>query len=244
MTQEERWLLEKYEGEKTEGFFADVARLHEGVPLAYLMGHVPFLNTTIFLDSHPLIPRVETEYWTGKAIEYIKQAGIETPRILDLCAGSGCIGVAIAKALPKATIHFAEIEENHHATIRKNLDQNTINSPTAIFGGHLFENTQPPYDFILSNPPYIRNNSEHVQESVKKFEPAIALYGGEDGTDIIQEIIAKTRLFLTPEGTLFIEHEPEQTSLIAAYAEKHNLTAVAHNDQYNIPRYSVLRVAQ
>ncbi len=97
MTQDEVWLLrEKYQGVKTDAFFEDCARLKNGEPLAYIIGSIPFLNTTIFLDAHPLIPRPETEFWVEKAIAHMN---VRAPlRILDLCAGSGCIGVAVLTA--------------------------------------------------------------------------------------------------------------------------------------------------
>ena len=76
MTSEEQWLLrEKYQGEKTEAFFADCDRLLAGEPLAYLIGHIPFLHCLISLDSHPLIPRTETEFWTEKATKHIQERG-------------------------------------------------------------------------------------------------------------------------------------------------------------------------
>ena len=107
MSQDIEWLLEeKYSGEKNDAFFADCKRLALGEPLGFLIGHVPFLDTTIYLDSKPLIPRPETEYWTEAVIADIKTnypardlentPGAEQLRVLDLCAGSGCIGVAIA----------------------------------------------------------------------------------------------------------------------------------------------------
>src|SRR5690606_26669366 len=101
LNQEEQWLLEeKYAGAESEAFRADLKRLTGGEPLGYVIGHVPFLDCRIHLDSHPLIPRPETEYWVEKAMVAIKEvAGGPEARplhVLDLCAGSGCIGVAVA----------------------------------------------------------------------------------------------------------------------------------------------------
>jgi release factor glutamine methyltransferase len=243
--QEERWLLEKHGGERTPEFHSDVERLKNGEPISFIIGHTPFLDTTIYLDSRPLIPRVETEFWTAQAIDLIKKTDMPRPRILDLCAGSGCIGVAVAHALQDAEVHFAEIDEAHHPTIEKNIAVNQIEPDrTKIFGGNLFEYTIPPYDFILSNPPYLPQNSQAVAQSVREHEPALALYGGEDGVDIIAQIIAQTRLHLSPAGMLFIEHEPEQVAALRELAHAHKLHAATHTDQYQIARYSIFTMAQ
>ena len=135
------WLLEeKYQGEKSAAFFTDCGRLEAGEPLAYIIGSIPFLNCTIDLQSHPLIPRPETEYWVEKAIAEIQNQPRTSDvlgenldddavavRVLDLCAGSGAIGVAIAKAIPEAHITFGEIDTNHLPTIIKNLEENIQN---------------------------------------------------------------------------------------------------------------------
>jgi release factor glutamine methyltransferase len=104
-SQEIKWLLEeKYQGEKSEAFFSDCKRLALGEPLAYIIGYSPFMNCKIWLDNKPLIPRPETEYWVNEAIDTIKNnatlsLGLEitSPKILDMCAGSGCIGVSLLK---------------------------------------------------------------------------------------------------------------------------------------------------
>ena len=103
MNKEEQWLLkEKYQGVESKEFHEDRKRLQAGEPLGYIIGWVPFLNTIIYLDSKPLIPRPETEFWVERVCERVlmKSQQLERPlAILDLCAGSGCIGVAVAKAL-------------------------------------------------------------------------------------------------------------------------------------------------
>jgi release factor glutamine methyltransferase len=246
MTQEEEWLLaEKYDGEKTLAFFADRERLHTGEPLAFVIGHVPFLSAKIYLDSRPLIPRVETEFWVDQAIKEMAVSNISAPKVLDLCAGSGCIGVGVAKALPLSIVHFAEIDAAHHPTIFKNIHENRIaQERTSVFGGDMFEKSVPPYDFILCNPPYISTSLDRVTESVRKYEPHLALYGGDDGLDLIRTILTQARQQLTATGILFIEHEPEQTEALQKLAFEALLTATTHTDQYNVPRYSRFAVAQ
>src|SRR3989344_3024544 len=130
--------------------------MEDSEPIAYTIGWIPFIHTKIYLDSRPLIPRPETEYWVDQVIQEIKKSKVEKPKILDLCAGSGCIGIAVLKEIPEAFVDFVEIEEIHHKTIEKNIRENNLDSShTRIFGGDLFENVLDSYDFILSNPPYI-----------------------------------------------------------------------------------------
>ncbi len=241
MTRDEEWLLrEKYNGEKTEGFFVDCERLQAGEPLAYLIGSIPFLNTTIFLDSKPLIPRTETEFWVEKIITGIKKLPDQNLHILDLCAGSGCIGVAVLIELPMTHVDFCEIDVRHHPTIQKNISQNSINpSRTHILAGNLFEDVTQKYDYILTNPPYIDASLNRTDESVKAHEPALALYGGTNGMEIIKPILEEAPAFLTENGTVIIEHEPEQSEVIHAHAKPCGFACTTHEDQFGTERYTV-----
>lgn len=241
--QEEAWLLrDKYNGEHSPEYEVDLERLRRGEPLAYVIGFVPFLDTRIYLDSYPLIPRPETEYWTEKAIETFR--GTPAPQVLDLCAGSGCIGTALAHALSSVRIDFAEIDVRHHPTIERNVVQNGIDkSRTHIFDGDLFQNIIPnhQYTLIASNPPYIDPKMDRATESVKSHEPHLALYGGEYGFEIIERIIKSAPNYLKSGGQLFIEHEPEQEMMIARLSTLLDYrSCISHNDQFKLIRYSVL----
>lgn len=242
ISQDSEWLLkEKYNGEKTVGFFADFKRLALGEPLAYIIGNTPFLNTTIYLDSHPLIPRTETENWVEKAISKIKESTVPVPRILDLCAGSGCIGTAVAKAIPNTIVDFSEIDEGHISTIQKNLKENDINLNRAnVVHTSLFVKLPHKYDFILSNPPYIDETLNRVGASVKNFEPHIALFGGVGGMEVISQIIEEAKNHLTSDGELWIEHEPEQSEAIEEAANNYLYTVETKRDQFGTERYSIL----
>lgn len=238
MNREQEWLLrDKYQGAECEAFRADCARLESGEPLAYIIGWVPFLTTKIYLDSKPLIPRPETEYWTAKAIAEINQSGNSSPKILDLCAGSGCIGIAMLAAVPDAACDFAELDRVHHATILKNVRENGIDeSRIRIMGGSLFENVHDTYDVIVTNPPYIDPElSLRVEESVINHEPHLALFGGSAGMEPLSEIVQEAPAHLNPGGVLYLEHEPEQEFEI----KKLLAGTESFPDQYGIARYSV-----
>lgn len=248
MNKEAQWLLnDKYNGKVTPQFEADfnndLLRLQNGEPLAYVIGWVPFLGAKIYLDSLPLIPRAETEYWVANAVnetkDYAKKYSKENVKVLDLCAGSGCIGVAVLKNVEGAQVDFVEIDTAHHKTIQKNIIENNIDaSRTKIFGGNLFENLDQKYDFILTNPPYINPQYiNDVQDGVLKNEPHLALFGGADGMQIVREILQKAPQFLNQNGVLYIEHEPHQATEIQTV-----LPGIEPlPDQFGVIRYSVFR---
>ncbi len=248
-SQEMQWLLkEKYHGEKTAAFFDDCRKLALGEPLAYLIGHTPFLSTTIHLDSRPLVPRPETEYWVERAIASMQTqqteqliTGTHAVSVLDLCAGSGCIGVAVAAALPTAHVTFSEIDVRHLATIQKNCAYNHIPPERTTFHHtSLFDNISNRFDFILSNPPYIDSTLNRVDPSVRDFEPHLALFGGAHGLEVIAAIIEAAPAHLTPTGQLWLEHEPEQVNAITDLAVASGFSITTENDQYGVPRYSIL----
>jgi release factor glutamine methyltransferase len=243
-SQEEVWLLdEKYGGEKSEAFFADLALLQAGTPLAYLIGSIPFLNTNTSLASHPLIPRPETEFWTEKAISHLRQKhGSESISLMDLCAGSGCIGIATGVNIPSSHITFVELDKTHLPTIKNNADINNLpEGRFDIIESDLFSNipTNNKFHAILSNPPYIDPALDRAEKSVKLHEPSLALYGGLAGMDLIEKIINSAPSYLHGGGELWLEHEPEQVSAINDLAQSHFQT-YNHKDQYGVYRYSQL----
>ncbi len=236
------WLLkEKFGGVKSDAFYADCKSLALGKPLAYLIGWTPFLNCKIWLDSRPLIPRPETEFWTEKAIKVIRDTGLKIPRVLDLCSGSGCIGVAVAKSIPESSVDFSEIDVNHIPTINKNLTENGLDEKkSTVAHTSLFAKLHHQYDFVLSNPPYIDASLERADASVTENEPYVALFGGKDGMEIISQIIEQAPSHLNHHGQLWLEHEPEQTSAIYTLGREHGFSVTTHNDQYGVERYSIL----
>lgn len=260
------WLLkEKYGGVESREYFADLRELEMGVPVAYLIGHVPFLGATIYLDSEPLIPRAETEYWLEQVIKSLSasRSHLDAPasakRMLDLCAGSGAIGVALLKAFPNSQVDFAEIDVGHHPTIWKNVAENGISDErVVVYGGNLFEEInnlsrsdldkfgqeqKRGYDMIVSNPPYIDPALRgRVAESVLLHEPHQALFGGTGGLELIERILREAPAHLKPGGTLYIEHEPEQTVRIHELGTTCGFASIStHKDQYGVERMTELK---
>jgi HemK-like putative methylase len=246
MDKDEAWLLkEKYNGVADDAFQNDLGRLRDGEPLAYIIGSIPFLDTVISLDSRPLIPRAETEYWVNELIADYRSKDAVPLQILDLCAGSGCIGIALGNAFKEAHVTFAEIDPRHHSTIRKNALFNGMSpSRFTIIGGDLFEETSETFDLIVSNPPYIDKGLGRTDENVIRFEPSLALYGGQGGTEVLERILMNAQRHLIRTGLMYLEHEPEHREQLSSLAETLGLSCTTHNDQYGVYRYSIVRVAQ
>lgn len=209
-------------------------------PEAYIIGWQPFIGLKIYLDSRPLIPRTETEWWTNQLLEKIKS---EQPiRFLDLCAGSGAIGCAALARLPDAQVYFGEIDPAHKATILKNIRENNLNeSRASVRIGDLFEPFgDMQFDIIAANPPYVPTGRA-LPPSVADYEPMLALLAGADGLDFIRCIAKELSKHLAPEGTAWIEcdrgHAEEAHTLFA----EHGLKAEIRADQYGKPRVIVCR---
>ncbi|HEX2792320.1 MAG TPA: HemK family protein methyltransferase [Candidatus Paceibacterota bacterium] len=235
-------IRDKYEGDTHADLTADLERLAAGEPLAYVIGWIPFAGARIELDSRPLIPRAETECWTERLIRHASQKfGDEPFALLDLCAGSGAIGVAIAAALPNAQVSFAELGEAHLATIQKNLDENGIApSRVAVRAGDLFAPFPDiRFDFIAANPPYIPA-ARTLDASVTDYEDSAALFSGEDGLDLIRRIATDAPGHLRQGAELWMECDIANVEEAVRLVEAGGASrADIRTDQYGRPRYLV-----
>ena len=213
----------------------------------YERGWVPFLDCKIYLDSHPLIPRVETEYWVEQAIEEIRKSkgGNREIHCLDLFAGSGAIGVAILKHLPGARVDFGEIDAAHFPTISKSIRENDIDGThTHIIETDVWSAIPDAYDFVFANPPYLsESRRDRIQDSVLVHEPEVALFAAEEGLALIRKTIEGVRTHLLPGGALYLEHDPEQSEPISKLALENNLMTKTRDDQFGVARWSAVSVA-
>ena len=232
-------LEEKYNGTETPEFQEDLKRLDEGEPLAFIIGHIPFLSTTIHLDSKPLIPRVESEFWLEQAL---KETDESPKKVLDIFAGSGALGIAWAKHRPQDTITFAELEPEHLKTIQKNLEVNEITNTTSIIQSDMFKSVEGTFDIILANPPYVPKDRD-LPKGVIMFEPLIALFAGDDGLLYIRAVIEELGNHLTKGGTLYLEHDSAQADTILELFPA-SYRVESRTDQYGAPRYTVAHYTQ
>ncbi len=239
MTDIEYLVRDKYDGNASLVTEEDKLRLVSGEPLAYVIGWIPFLGLRIDLHSKPLIPRPETEWWTELLVRYIEEKYIDAPvTVLDLCAGSGAIGLGLLKALPRTDVYFIEQDDTHLGSIRTSLKMNNLDPLRAhLFSGDLFENVpETVFNIIACNPPYIP--SERVlDESVTSFEPSSALFSGSDGLDLIRRIANEVRAHLKSGGELWLEADIENIEETKALLLSHGARdAVIQNDLYGRPR--------
>lgn len=229
---------EKYGGNQDIDISEDMARLEAGEPLAYVIGTQPFLSLSIHLDSRPLIPRPETEWWTEKLIETI---GNKTVSVLDLCAGSGAIGLAILAHCKQAQVSLTEMDIAHIPTIQKNIAINTLDaSRCTVSAGDLFSAVATTrFNYIACNPPYIPD-TRILGESVSEFEPSTALFSGPDGLDLITRILKEAPGHMLPSGELWMECDIANIDTAAKRAITYGATSTKiHTDPYGRPRLLV-----
>lgn len=232
-------IREKYDGNReAPGLATDSMRLEKGEPLAYVIGHIPFLGLSLDLFSHPLIPRPETEWWTNELITYIGERPLS---VLDLCAGSGAIGLAILKHCKNVRVSFGELMEEHEAVIRKNIVRNELDASRAdVRIGDLFRPfLDETFDLIATNPPYIPKNRV-LEKSVADFEPSEALFAGEDGLDVIRRIYGDVSAYIAPKGEVWMECDTENIEAASALAIEGGASYTKIRiDHYNRPRLLV-----
>ena len=241
MTKDEAWVLEeKYDGKKIAAFEKDRARLAEGEPVAYVIGWQPFLGLRIYLDSRPLIPRPETEWWTEKLLTTLKETDGDLT-LLDLCAGSGAIGCAFLRALPTAHVYVGEIDAAHQKTIEKNIQENNLDASRAHIGiGDLFAPFgAQTFDIIACNPPYIPEKRT-LPESVRAYEPKEALFSGTDGLSLIREIAKQLPRHLNKGGAAWIECDTAHIENAQTLFESAGFSTHIQNDQYATARVVVV----
>jgi release factor glutamine methyltransferase len=198
-----------------------VQRRAQHEPVAYLVGHREFFSLEMQVNSAVLIPRPDSETLVVEALALL--AGVASPRVLDLCTGSGCLAIAVAKNQPLAHVTATDVSSEALAVAAKNVERHQLADRVQLLPGNLWQaipEGAPPFDVIVSNPPYITSAElGTLQADVARYEPRLALDGGSDGLDFLQPILLGAPARLRPHGGLLVEFSPEQAERLVAIAE-------------------------
>ena len=185
-----------------------VRRRLAGEPVAYIIGEWEFYGLPLDISQEVLIPRSDTELLAERGIARAKEAG-EGARVLDLCAGSGCVGLAVAANVPNCRVVLGELSEGALRTCKQNVRRNQLNARVTCLSVDALEAPSSAlwdFDVIVCNPPYIPTGDiDGLEPSVKDYEPHMALDGGEDGLDFYRVIAAKWKSALRLGGALVFE---------------------------------------
>lgn len=200
--------------------------IHQHKPLAYIIGFVPFLDLKIKVAPPILIPRPETEEWTGQLITALQPYSDKIHKILDLGAGSGVIGLSLARSFPHAQIFAADINPHALALTQENAQLNNVTNITTIESDLFSQLTEhSPFDLIVSNPPYIDPALQiNLDHSVAHWEDHRALFSNKEGLEIIEKIMNDGSKYVSRTDLpyqLVFEHDGTQQEAIAQLAQQH-----------------------
>lgn len=185
------------------------------MPLQYLTGEQEFMGLPFLVNEHVLIPRQDTEVLVEEAIR-ILQKEIPKAAVLDLCTGSGCIGISIQSFCRKTQVTAADISEDALQVARKNAKENEV--PVEFVHSDLFSGISGKFDMIVSNPPYIPSKViETLMPEVREHEPIGALDGKEDGLYFYRRITKESLAHLNPGGYLLYEIGHDQGEAVSGY---------------------------
>ena len=220
-----------------------VKRLADGEPLAYVLGEWDFYGLTLHVTPDVLIPRDDTVAVASMAIQkalFLQQ----DPRILDLCCGSGCIGLAIASRVKDARVTLADLSKDALAVAKKNMLRHKFSGRVSCVQADALKPAPAflgKFDMIVSNPPYITaEEMKGLDASVLDHEPHLALYGGEDGLDFYRSIAKNYASALKPGGYLAFEIGDTQGDDVCRILAENGYTILERTRDYNDRERAVL----
>lgn len=218
-------------------FWSYVARAKSGEPIAYIIGEKEFFGLDFFVDSRVLIPRPETEFLVEKVLEFVP-----VRKIIDVGTGSGCIGVAIARNLPESEVQMVDISEEALEVARLNVARHEVEDRIQLYQSDLLEAADDYYDVIVANLPYIGElKHRFVAENTEKFEPSVALFGGEDGLGLYKKMFQQIRDrnigFKLLVGEFGFDQSPDLEKLLNNYFEQ---KWKIFDDLAGIPRFFIV----
>ncbi len=197
-------------------------KIIEGIPLQYITKKQEFYGLSFYVDENVLIPQPDTEILVEEVLDIAKKESKE--KILDICTGSGAIGISLAYNLPNANITMSDISLEALEIAKKNSKQNKVLEKVKIIHSNLFEKIKGDYDIIVSNPPYIETSVIPTLSKQVQKEPHIALDGGKDGLFFYRKLLNEAPKYLKEKGYLCMEigyDQKEKVIKIAQETEKY-----------------------
>ncbi|MDH4211594.1 MAG: peptide chain release factor N(5)-glutamine methyltransferase [candidate division WOR-3 bacterium] len=198
-----------------------LAKLKKGMPLEYITGTVQFRDHTLRIDAGVFIPRAETEYM----VELIQKSMRRDPgRILEIGTGCGAISIALASLYPDAHIIATDVSSEAIDNARHNIRDCALEHRIGLIRCSTYFGIRGEFDLIVSNPPYIpRPRIDHLPESVREFEPMLALDGGHRGTEFTQRLIFEGRDHMQGDGVMVFEIDEEAVDTLAGFLDYHKI---------------------
>lgn len=205
---------ESFPENRLADFLEAVKRREKREPIQHITGLAPFRYLELEVGPGVFIPRPETEQLVDLAIQKIES--IQNPVIVDLCSGSGAISIALNTEVAGSRVYSVELSKEAFAFLTRNYQRYGLD-PKALRHENLttaLEELKAGVDLVVSNPPYIPDSAVPIDLEVQLHDPAVALYGGEDGLDVIRQISTRAWYLLRPGGHLVLEHANTQASAI------------------------------
>lgn len=216
---------------KLHSFFEYFEKRRRRIPLAQILGRQSFYGLDFFVNEDVLIPRADTECLVDLVLEdyadLAKQAGSSSLNILDLCTGSGCIGISVAKHLPYQELLLLDLSEKALAVAKKNAEKHLGENVTLLQSDLLTGVQGKKFSLLLSNPPYIVSRViPGLDREVSEYEPKMALDGGEDGLVFYRRIAREAKAVLLPGARLYLEIGYDQGESVKDIFQKEGYEAV------------------
>ena len=216
---------------KLHSFFENFEKRRRRIPLAQILGRQSFYGLDFFVNEDILIPRADTECLVDLVLEdyadLAKQAGSSSLNILDLCTGSGCIGISVAKHLPYQELLLVDLSEKALAVAKKNAEKHLGENVTLLQSDLLTGVQGKKFSLLLSNPPYIVSRViPGLDREVSEYEPKMALDGGEDGLVFYRRIAKEAKAVLLPGARLYLEIGYDQGESVKDIFQKEGYEAV------------------
>ena len=235
-------ISEQLSKEKEELYFSLIDKhIEKNVPLSHLAGFEYFYDRKFKVTKDVLSPRMETEELIYKVIDYIKSINKNNIKILDLCTGSGIIGITLRKELEFKSLEVvaSDISEEALKVAKENAIMNE--AEVKFIQSDIFENINEKFDIIVSNPPYIAYNDKiTMEDNVLNYDPHLALFAEEDGMYFYREIVENAKKYLEEDGLVFFEIGYNQREKILKLANENGFKAEVYKDINGRDRMAIL----